>query len=81
MSIDQSELKLIYNEQTGKITMEAYDQGFFNYEIDMTNAVLELAVEKLFNDMGCEPNGGQITLTRKADKRGDVVKVLGKIKR
>lgn len=81
MNTNNSEIKLVYNEITGKITMQTFDEGFFNCEIDMTNEVLELAVEKLFNDMDCKPNGGQITLTRKQDIRGDLVRVIGEIKK
>jgi len=77
----ESEIKLVYNEITGKITMQTFDEGFFNCEIDMTNEVLELAVEKLFNDMNCEPNGGQIILTRKQDVRGDLVRVISEIRK
>jgi len=42
--------------------------------------VLELVIEKLFNDMNCPVNGGSIELTRKKDKRGDLVRVIGEIK-
>jgi len=62
---EKSELKLSYSETTGKITLQTYDDGFFNCEVDMTSAIMELAVEKLFNDVKCEPNGGKVILTRK----------------
>lgn len=79
MPKEPNELKLVYNEQTGKIVMQTYDEGFFNQEIDITNPVMELAVEKLFDDMNCPPNGGVVQLTRKNDKRNGVVKVIGEI--
>ena len=75
-----SEIKLTYNESTGKITLETHDEGFFNQEIDITNDVVELVIEKLFNDMGCPPNGGVLELKRSKEKRGDMVKVIGTIK-
>ena len=80
MKKDHSEIKLTYNQTSGKIYLETYDEGFFNQEIDITSEVVELVVEKLFNDMGCPKNGGVLELTRKQDKRGNIVKVIGEIK-
>jgi len=80
MKKDISEIKLTYNHTSGKICLETYDEGFFNQEIDITSEVVELVVEKLFNDMGCLKNGGVLELTRKQDKRDSIVKVLGEIK-
>lgn len=76
----ETQIKLSYNETSGKICLESYDEGFFNQEIDITDEVVELVIEKLFNDMGCPPNGGVLELKRSRDKRGDVVKVIGTIK-
>ncbi len=53
MNKEPSKLKLSYNEISGKTCLESYDEGFFNQEIDITNEVVELVIEKLFNDMGC----------------------------
>lgn len=78
--MSETQLKLSYNESTGKITLETHDEGFFNQEIDITNDVVELVIEKLFNDMGCPPNGGVLELKRSKEKRGDLVKVIGTIK-
>ena len=77
---DPSELKLTYNQTSGKICLETYDEGFFNQSIDITSEVMELVVEKLFNDMKCPPDGGVLELTRKKEVRGDLVKVIGEIK-
>ena len=74
---EPSQLKLNYNNTTGKICLETYDEGFFNQSIDITNEVVELVVEKLFNDMKCQPNGGVLELTRKKEVRGDLVKIIG----
>ena len=52
----------------------------FNQSIDITNEVVELVVEKLFNNMKCPPNGGVLELTRKKEARGDLVKIIGEIK-
>lgn len=72
--------ELSYNETSGKIAIETYDRGFFNQEIDITSDVVELVIEKLFNDMGCPANGGVLELKRSKEKRGDVVKVIGSVK-
>ena len=77
---EKNQLKLTYNQTSGKICLETYDEGFFNQSIDITSEVVELVVEKLFNDMGCPANGGMLELTRKQDKRDSIVKVIGEIK-
>ena len=77
---DPSELKLTYNQTSGKICLETYDEGFFNQSIDITSEVVELVIEKLFNDMECPSNGGVLELTRKKDKRDNIIKVIGEIK-
>jgi len=76
---DPSELKLTYNQTSGKICLETYDEGFFNQSIDITSEVVELVVEKLFNDMECPPHGGVLKLTRKRDKRENIIKIIGEI--
>jgi hypothetical protein len=76
----ETQLKLSYNETGSKICLETYDQGFFNQEIDITDEVVDLVIEKLFNDMGCPANGGVLELKRVKEKRGNVVKVIGTIK-
>jgi len=77
---EQSKLKLTYNQTNGKICLETYDEGFFNQSIDITSEVVELVIEKLFDDMECPPNGGVLELTRKKDKRDNIIKVIGEIK-
>ena len=78
---EQSELRLKYNSDTSIISLDTYDEGFFNQSIDITDEVVELVIEKLFNDMHCPVNGGSIELTRKKDKRDNIIKILGEIKR
>jgi len=78
---EKNQFKLTYNQTSGKICLETYDEGFFNQSIDITDEVVELVVEKLFNDMDCPVNGGTIELTRKREKRGDLVRVIGEIKK
>jgi len=77
---ENNQLTLTYSQISGKICLETYDEGFFNQSIDITSEVVELVVEKLFNDMECPENGGVLELTRKKDKRDNIVKVIGEIK-
>lgn len=79
MPKDTSELKLTYSSISGKICFETYDEGFFNQEVDITEHVVDLVVEKLFDDMDCPPNGGVLELTRKFDKRTKIEKIIGQI--
>ncbi len=78
-SKEPSELKIVYNEISKKIFLQAYDEGFFNWEVDVTQSIMEVAVEKLFDDMDCPINGGVIQLERVNDKRNGVNKILAEI--
>ena len=40
---------------------------------------MEIAVEKLFDDMDCPPNGGVIQLERVNDKRNGINKILAEV--
>jgi len=76
---EPSELKINYNHETGVISLEAYDEGFFNWKKDITQEIMEIAVEKLFDDMDCPVNGGVIQLERVNDKRNGVNKILAEV--
>ncbi len=77
---EQSELRLNYNSDTNIISLDTYNEGFFNQSIDITKEVVDLVIEKLFNDLDCPTNGGVVELIRKRDKRDNIVKVIGQIK-
>ena len=79
MPKEPSELKINYNHETGVISLQAYDEGFFNWEKDITQEILEVAVEKLFDDMDCPDNGGVIQLERVNDKRNGVNNILAEV--
>lgn len=79
MDKEPSELKIVYNHNTGIISLEAYDEGFFSWENDVTEQVMQIAVEKLFDDMDCPPNGGVIQLERVNDKRNGVNQILAEL--
>jgi len=61
---------LEYNKETSKITLNTYDDGFFLSEADVTDAVLTLALEKLYDDYGLD-QGDELHITKK--------KSLGKV--
>ena len=45
----------------------------------ITQEILEVAVEKLFDDMDCPVNGGVIQLERVNDKRNGVNRILAEV--
>lgn len=79
MSKEPSKLKIVYNHETGIISLEAYDEGFFNWSKDITQEIMEVAVEKLFDDMDCPTDGGIVQLERTKSRREGVVKVLAEV--
>jgi len=64
---------LEYNKETTKITLNTYDDGFFLSETDITEAVLTLALEKLYDDYGIE-QGDELHITKKKSL-GSVTKI------
>ncbi|CAA6809030.1 MAG: Unknown protein [uncultured Sulfurovum sp.] len=62
-----------YSKQTTKITLNTYDDGFFLSEIDITDVVLTLALEKLYDDYGLE-QGDELHI-RKKKSLGSVTKI------
>jgi len=62
-----------YNKETSKITLCTYDEGFFLSEADITDAVLTLALEKLYDDYGLE-QGDELHITKKKSL-GNVTKI------
>jgi len=64
---------LEYSKEKGKITLVTYDDGFFLSETDITEAVLTLALEKLYDDYGLE-QGDELHIT-KNKSLGNVTKI------
>ena len=62
-----------YNKETSKITLNTYDDGFFLSETDITDAVLALALEKLYDDYSLE-QGDELHITKKKSL-GSVTKI------
>jgi len=59
---------LEYHKGNGKISLCAYDDGFLLSETDITDAVLTLALEKLYDDYGLE-QGDELHITKKKSLR------------
>lgn len=76
---EPSELKISYDHTTGIISLQAFDEGFLRWEKDVTHQILEVAIEKLFDDMDCPTNGGILQLERVNDKRNGVNQILAEV--
>ena len=56
---------LEYNKQTGKITLNTYTEDeFLETEVDITNQVSTLVIEKLYDDYDME-DGDELLITKK----------------
>lgn len=55
---------LEYNKETGQITLCEYDDGFLESSRDVSNAIMTLALEKLYDDYGLE-DGDEVIITKK----------------
>jgi hypothetical protein len=56
---------LEYNKQTGKITLNTYTQDeFLESEIDITEQVSTLVLEKLYDEYGLD-EGDELLITKK----------------
>ena len=64
---------LEYNKESARISLCVYDDGFFLSETDITDAVLTLALEKLYDDYGLE-QGDELHITKKKSL-GNVTKI------
>lgn len=73
MEEEKYKISIEYNRKTAKITLNAYDDGFFLSERDITDAVLTLALEKLYDDYGLE-QGDELHITKKKSL-GNVTKI------
>lgn len=55
---------LEYNKTTKQITLNSYTDGFLESSIDITDKVMTLALEKLYDDYGLE-QGDELHITKK----------------
>lgn len=77
-NIEGNAVAFEYNHIDGKITLQTYDEGFLNTQIDVTSEVVDLVVEKLFNELKC-PKGDKLVLLRELDERDGLVKIIGEV--
>ena len=55
---------LEYNKKTGQITICEYDEGFLDSSNDVTDVIMTLALEKLYDDYNLEI-GDEVIITKK----------------
>jgi len=53
-----------YNKETGQITLCEYDDGFLDNSKNITNIVMTLALEKMYDDYSLE-DGDEVVITKK----------------
>lgn len=78
MNKEPSTISIEYDKHRG-IFLKFYDESFFNWSKDITQEIMEVAVEKLFDDMDCPTDGGIVQLERTKGQREGVVKVLAEV--
>lgn len=55
---------LEYNKETGQITLNEYDEGFLESSNNVTDTVMTLALEKIYDDYGLD-EGDEVVITKK----------------
>ena len=55
---------LEYNKEIGQITLNEYNEGFLDSSNDVTDAVMTLALEKLYDDYNLDI-GDEVVITKK----------------
>jgi hypothetical protein len=66
---------LEYNKQTGKITINAYTKdAFLVSEIDITDKVVALALEKLYHDYDID-DGDELLITKQKSIQQKHIKI------
>jgi hypothetical protein len=67
---------LEYNKQTGKITLNTYtDDEFLESEVDITDQVTTLVLEKLYDDYNMDEEDELLITKRKSLKEHTKVKL------
>ena len=59
--------------------METFDEGFLSNELDITDAIMDLAIEKIFDDLSCDNKGQRVLLERLWDRKNKIEKIVGKL--
>ena len=55
---------LEYNKETGQIVLNEYNEGFLESSSNVTDAVMTLALEKLYDDYNLDI-GDEVVITKK----------------
>ena len=63
---------LEYNNETGQIVFNEYDDGFLESSSNITDAVITLALEKLYDDYDLDI-GDEVVITKKKSLKKDII--------
>ena len=63
---------LEYNNETGQITLNEYNEGFLESSSNITDAVMTLALEKLYDDYDLDI-GDEVVITKKKSLKKDII--------
>ena len=62
---------LEYNKEIGQITLNEYNEGFLESSNNTTDAVMTLALEKLYDDYNLDI-GDKVVITKKKSHKRDI---------
>lgn len=62
-----------YNKETKQITLNNYDDSFLESSIDITDKVMVLALEKLYDEYGLD-TGDELCITKKKELKSTKLK-------
>ena len=63
---------LEYNNETGQIVFNEYDDGFLESSSNITDAVMTLALEKLYDDYNLDIRD-EVVITKKKSLKKDII--------
>ena len=63
---------LEYNKEIGQITLNEYNEGFLESSNNTTDAVMTLALEKLYDDYNLDI-GDKVVITKKKSLKKDII--------
>ena len=62
---------LEYNKEIGQITLNEYNDGFLESSSNITDAIMTLALEKLYDDYNLDI-GDEVMITKKKSLKKDI---------
>jgi len=62
---------LEYNKEIGQITLNEYNDGFLESSSNITDAIMTLALEKLYDDYNLDI-GDEVVITKKKSLKKDI---------